>query len=183
MGRAMNWAYFGLSVTAALFALWLISAVRARSPWQAIVVGIAFLLVAGVNGAAPVRGLVDPDYIGYAFGVFAAEKGVAVTIVAGGVFLSAAAGAFAALRRGRLAKSVVAILCVLFLGTVGAPILTGAISDIGGNSIQFGEYLTIPGALSTALLFALLVFPFAVGLLWAAPAALSRETGLPVRGS
>lgn len=179
----MNWALFGLSVTAALFALWLISAVRARAPWQAIVVGLAFVLVAGVNSAAPVRGLIDPNYIGYAFGVFTAEKGVAVTIVAGGVFVSAAAGAFAALRRGRPAKTVVALLCVVFLGTVGAPLLTGAIADIDGNSIQFGEYLTIPGALSTALLFALVVFPFAAGLLWAAPAALSRETGLRARNS
>lgn len=179
----MNWAYFGLTVSAALFAIWTVAAFRARPNWQAIVVGLAMLLIAGVNSAAPVRGLVDPDYIGFRFGLFAAQKGVAVTVIAGGIFALAAAGAFAALRRGRLAKAIVAFLSLLFLGAVGAPVLAGAIRDIDANTIQFGEYLTIPGAISTALLFVLIVLPFAVGLIWAGPAALNRGTAPPARNS
>lgn len=172
-----------MAVSAALFAVWTMAALRARAPWQAIVVGLAMVLVAGTNGAAPVRGLVDPDYIGFRYGLFSAEKGVAVTIVAGGLFLFAAAGAFAALRQGRIAKTAVALLCLLFLGAVGAPMMAGAVRDIDANVIQFGEYLTIPGILATALLFALVVVPFAIGLLWAGPAALSRGTAPPARKS
>lgn len=174
----MNWAYFGLAVSAVLFTLWTIAAFRARPRWQAIVVGLAMLLIAGMNGAAPVRGLVDPDYVGFHYGLFSAEKGIAVTFVAGGVFLLAATGAFAALRRSRRAKAVVAGVCLLFLGAVGAPWLSGALSDIESNTIQFGEYLTIPGVLSTALLFVLIILPFVIGLLWAGPSALSRGTAL-----
>ncbi|HBS32543.1 MAG TPA: hypothetical protein DEA40_12515 [Parvularcula sp.] len=156
---------------------------RARPAWQAIVVGLAMTLVAGVNSAAPVRGLIDPDYIGFHFGLFEAEKGVAVTIVAGGVFLLGVAGAFAALRRSRSAMTLVALLCLLFLVAVGAPTAAGALRDVDANVIQFGEYLTIPGALSTALLFALVVSPFAVGLVWAGSAALNRGTALPAPGN
>ncbi|MDZ7628809.1 MAG: hypothetical protein U5J99_10455 [Parvularculaceae bacterium] len=83
-----------MTVSAALLSVWTMAAVRARPKWQAFVVGLAMLLIAAINGAAPVRGLVDPDYIGFHFGRFAAEKGLAVTIIAGGVFLLAAAGAF-----------------------------------------------------------------------------------------
>jgi hypothetical protein len=164
----MNWAYFGLTVSAALLAVWSVAALRARPQWQGVVVGLAMLLVAGMNGAAPVRGLVDPDYVGFHYGLFSAEKGIAVTLVAGGVFLLAASGAFAALRRSRRAKAVVAGVCLLFLGAVGAPWLSGALSDIESNTIQFGEYL------STVLLFVLIILPFVIGLLWAGPSALSR---------
>src|SRR5262245_35845287 len=104
----MNWLHFALTVSAVLALLWLIAAIRARPAWPAWVGGAGFLFVAGLNSAAPVRGLVDPDYVGFAFGFLHAERGVMVTLLAGALFVSAALGAFAALRRERRAMLVTA---------------------------------------------------------------------------
>jgi len=43
----------------------------------------------------------------------------------------------------------------------------GVLHDPTGNAIQFGEYLTIPGLAASALLGALLVVPFVLGVPWA----------------
>jgi hypothetical protein len=40
---------------------------------------------------------------------------------------------------------------------------------------MFGEYLTVPGLLATAIYLLLLVVPFFVGLLWAPHAAMRSD--------
>ena len=104
----MNWLYFALTVSAVLVAAWLIIALRARPAWPGLIGGVGFLLVAGLNSAAPVRGLVDPDYVGFAFGFLRAERGLLVTLLAGALFLSAVLAAFTALQRERWAMAYTA---------------------------------------------------------------------------
>jgi hypothetical protein len=162
----MNWAYFAVAVSAVLVLAWIVAAVRARAALPGWVAGAALLLVATLNTAAPVRGAIDPNYVGYNFGYLSADRGLMVTLVAGGALVLALAGAFAALGRGRIARVVVAISSLAFLINLGVPLLVGAIADIDSNVIQFGEYLTIPGLVSTALMFALCVVPFVIGLWW-----------------
>lgn len=164
----MNWAVFGLAGAATLALIWVIAAFRAKPNWRAAVTGIALLLVAGVNMAAPVRGAIDPNYIGYNFGLISAGRGLVVTLAAGSVLLLAAVGAFATLSRSMLARVIVAVASVVFLIDLGVPLIGGAIEDIDGNTIQFGEYLTVPGAVSTALMFVFGFAPFLIGLWWAA---------------
>lgn len=170
----MNWAYFGLGASAVLALVWLVAALRARAPWQAWVVGVALLLVAGLNTAAPIRGAIDPNYVGYTFGYLSAGRGLAVTFVAGSVLLLALAGAFAALRRGPVARGIVAIASLAFLIDLGVPLMAGAFADIDSNTIQFGEYLTIPGIVASALMVVFAVVPFLVGLWWVARGAAAR---------
>jgi hypothetical protein len=164
----MNWLHFALTVTAVL-----IAALRARPAWPAWIGGVGFLFVAGLNAAAPVRGLVDPDYVGFAFGFLRAERGIMVTALAGAVFLSAALGAFAALRRERWAMGFTAVAAAAHVANLGVPWAFSTATNIEGNTIQLGEYLTIPGALSTLLMFVLMLAPFLVVLFWSARRALS----------
>jgi hypothetical protein len=168
----MNWLYFALTVSAILALLWLVTAFRARPAWPAWVGGMGFLFVAGLNSAAPVRGLVDPNYVGFAFGFLRAEQGVMVTLLAGALFVSAVLGAFAALRRERWAMWFTALAAGAHVVNLGIPWAFSTATNIEDNTIQLGEYLTIPGALSTLLMFVLMLAPFLVVLFWSARSAL-----------
>lgn len=168
----MNWAIFALSVFGALFAAWLFVLVRRRWSPMGLIVSLALLLVAGLNAAAPVRGYVDPDYVGYGFGLAQADRGLAVTLTAGAIFLSSVIAAFTAIsaRRGPALLLVAAVSAALAV-ILGVPVVMTALTDPARNAIQFGEYLTIPGLAGTALLLLLLVVPFVLGALWALRAA------------
>jgi len=89
---------------------------------MSIYVSFAFLLLAAMNSAAPIRGYVDPNYVGYGFGLLHATKGLSVTLMAGGVFLISAVSAFfaARIRRGP-AMWIVAVACSAFAVIQGWP--------------------------------------------------------------
>lgn len=168
----INWAWFALGVSAVLLVLWILRARAAKAGLAAGVVGFAHLLVAGMNSAAPVRGYVDPDYVGYGFGLLAADRGLAVTATAGAVWLTAVLGAFLALSAGRVAQAATALTSALFAVVIGLPLAQDALADPAANRIQFGEHLTVPGVAATALMLVLLVLPFAFGAVWAGRRAL-----------
>ena len=172
----MNWALFAGCVTVVMFAVWLFLLFKSPRSIASIYVSFAFLLLAGMNSAAPIRGFVDPDYVGYGFGMLRADKGLPVTLMAGSVFLASLVCAIIAVRNRRgSAMWVVAIVCAAFIVIEGWPWLRNAVSNPASNMIQFGEYLTIPGAVGTALLGALLVLPFLIGLPWAVRVATGSE--------
>jgi hypothetical protein len=165
----MNWALFALSIVAVMLTAWVIVLAKSPRSFASVYVSFAFLLLAGMNSAAPIRGYVDPNYVGYGFGMLRAEKGLPVTLIAGSVFIAAAVCAFIAARNRRgPAMWIVAAVCAVFTVIKGWPWLQNAITDPSSNVIQFGEYLTIPGVVGTALLGTLLVLPFVIGLPWAA---------------
>lgn len=170
----MNWGLFALAVSAVLFAVWVGLAVRRRPSPVALVTSFACLLAASLNSAAPLRGAIDPNYMGYVFGLVAADKGLAVTALAGSIFVGGLVAAYVALtrRRGRAMWAVAAVCGVLSV-VLGGPWLTSAFTNPADNTIQFGEYLTVPGVISTILMFALLILPFLVGTAWATRAALA----------
>ena len=171
----MNWALFALSIAGVMTAIWILVLVKSRRSLMSIYVSFAFLLLAAMNSAAPIRGYVDPNYVGYGFGLLRADKGLLVTFVAGGVFLVSAVCAFIAARnRGSRAMWLVAAACVAFIVIQGWPWLEGVLTDPSSNAIQFGEYLTIPGLAASALLAVLLVLPFVLGAFWASRRALGR---------
>jgi hypothetical protein len=140
-------------------------ALRNRPSATALVVGFAHVVVAGFHTVAPFRGALDPGYVGYSFGMLSAPNGWQVSALAGAVFVLAVVGAFNALARDRRARIRVAATSTLFLVNVGGAWLYHAVTDLRGNVIQFGEYLTIPGAAGTAVLFVLFVAPFFLGAL------------------
>lgn len=179
----INWAYEALAVSAVLLAVWLAVAFRAKAGAPAAFVGFVHLLVAGLHSAAPVRGYVDPDYIGYGFGLLAADEGLAVTVTAGAVWLVAVLGAFLALSKARLAMAFVTLSSAAFAVIVGAPLTQGLLIDPGGGKVQLGEYLTIPGLAATGLMLLALVLPFVIGVFWAGGRLLRRTRARPASPS
>ena len=172
----MNWAIFGLSISAVLVAVWLWLVFRRDWTAAGLYTSLGCLIVACFNAAAPVRGLVDPDYVGFRFGLVGADKGIAVTLIAGAIFLLGAASALlAASRTAGRSLWAVAVYCAAMFVIVGVPTLQQAVQDPAGNAIQFGEYLTIPGMAGTVILVLLLTGPFAVGAVWAASAAMASR--------
>jgi hypothetical protein len=171
----MDWGMFALGVSAVLAPVWIWRLVKGGWAWPGLYASLGCLLAACFNSAAPFRGAIDPDYVGYAFGLARAEKGLAVTLIAAAIFIACAASAMiAAGRRAGPPLWVVAATCAVMAVIIGVPTVQGAISDPGANAIQFGEYLAIPGAVGTAILLLVLAIPFAVGAVWGARAAMRR---------
>jgi len=164
---SINWAVVAVGVFAFLLLIWTLVARRAKAGLAAGFVALAHLLVAGLNSAAPVRGYLDPEYVGYGFGFAQADAGLAVTVVAGAVWLLAVAAAFLALARNRLAMFMVMLVSALFALNLGYPMVRDQLAG-GQERIQLGEYLTIPGLAATAIIFAVLVAPFLFATAWAA---------------
>lgn len=163
----INWAVFALGVFAVLLLAWTLVARRAKAGPAAGFVSLAHLSVAGLNSAAPVRGYLDPDYVGYGFGFAQADAGLAVTVVAGAIWLLAATAGFLALARNRLAMLFVLLVSTLFAVNLGYPLVR---DQLQGKLpiVQLGEYLTIPGLLAMVLILAILVLPFLFATVWSA---------------
>ena len=93
--------------------------------------------------------------------------------MAGPILLAGTASSLiAASRRTGPALWIVAATCAALTVIIGIPTLLGALRDPAGNSIQFGEYLTIPGLIGTLILLLVMTVPFAIGAVWAARAAM-----------
>lgn len=170
----INWAVVALGVSAVLALVWTLVARRAKAGAPAAFVGLAHLVVAGLHSAAPVRGYLDPGYVGYGFGLLAAESGLAVTVTSGVVWLVSVLGGFLALSKARAAMAFVALSSAAFAIIVGAPMAQDLMTNPAGSKVQLGEYLTIPGPAAIGLMAVALVLPFVVGFVWAARRALRR---------
>jgi hypothetical protein len=147
-------------------------------PWLSIarLVGIANLIVVFVNGAAPIRGLLDPAYVGYGFGLLSAEKGLPVTLMAGPlVIMSAVAAWICARNRSGALMLLVAATCVFHTGNIGLPLIESLVRDPASVEMQFGEYFTLPAAVAIPTLVSLMVLPFLLGSAWALSRAFEAE--------
>jgi hypothetical protein len=160
-----NWAYFGMAVSAVLFLVWLVIVVRSRPGIHAAIVSLAHLVIAGIGSAAPIRGYVDPDYVGFSLGFVQTGKGIDTTLAAGAIFIASVVSAFIAARnRPGPALWFVVLTSAFMVLNVGGAWLQGALTNPADNKIQFGEYLTIPGEIATGLIFVLFVVPFLMGV-------------------
>lgn len=168
----MNWFAFALMVSFAAIVGTVLVAWRRKAPSAAIATALPLLVVAGLNAAAPIRGFVDPNYVGYRFGMVEARIGFEVTIAAGSIFLLSLVAAYVAVSRPRgPALWFVALVSAGMGVNVGWPWLRRALSDPAANLMQFGEYLTIPGEVATGLMFTVIIAPLAFGAVWATRAA------------
>ncbi len=169
----MNWAVFGLSVTGVVVLIWIVVLKKRRWAWPGLIASLGLLLAGAVNSAAPFRAVIDPEgFVGYGFGLISAERGLAVTLIAGSIFIVATVSALiAASRRAGPSLWIVAATCAALTVIVGFPTTKSAIEDPASNAVQFGEYFTIPGLIGSGLLLLLFTVPFVIGTLWAARAA------------
>jgi hypothetical protein len=172
----MNWVYLLATFMSLLLLAWVYFTISAPRTWHSVYVSFGLLLLAGVNSVAPIRGVIDPAYLGYHFGLLHAQRGLLVTAMSGTVFLLAAAAAFVAARnRPGSSMWLVAVSCMIFAVINGIPWLEALLSDPAMNQIQFGEYVTIPGWVASAILGLLFVVPFILGVPWAIRRANNRS--------
>jgi hypothetical protein len=151
-------------------------ALARRWSWIALIVGLACLAIVIVNGAAPIRGLLDPGYVGYGYGVLRAEKGLEVALMAGSVVLFSAISSWIAIRnRPGPLMLIVAATSAFHLVNAGFPLMDGLLADPKNVEIQFGEYLTVPYTVAIPAILAVIVLPFLLGLPWAIQRALETE--------
>jgi hypothetical protein len=162
------WPYVAMA-TASLVALPLLYfAVQRRWTWIALIVALANLLIVFLNGAAPIRGALDPNYIGYGFGFVSADKGLAVTSIAGAIVLASALSAWIAIRnRAGLAMLVVAATAAFHIVNIGFPLLDGILAKPEDVVVQLGEYFTIPHTIAIPALVSIVLLPFLLALPWA----------------
>ena len=168
----MNWALFAigvgvLSTVSVMFA----SSKGNASRWGKLLAA-PLLIVACLNGAAPVRGFFDSSYMGYVFGLLSADRGLTVTLVAGLVLIAAivAAHISASVRSGP-ALWVVSGVCAGFAIVLCVPWLMQLYIDPTANRIQLGEYATIEALPATIIIIGLLGLPFVLGSVWSARSA------------
>jgi hypothetical protein len=121
--------------------------------------------------AAPFRGLLDPNYVGYSFGLLHAARGWSVTLAAGSVLALGLAAAFLLLRQGRGATIFAGAVGLYFLLCLAPPVLTTLFTDPTAFEIQFGEYLTVPGNIAVVPVLAVLT-GYATAAIWGAAALL-----------
>jgi hypothetical protein len=162
----INWGLFSGVVSAILLVAWLIVGVRAKAGVIGWIVGLAHLVAAGLNTAAPPRGLLDPSYTLYGFGMLSADDGPKIATMAGAVFLTALVGAFSAVRPSREAMLITAVTSLLFAVVLGWPWLKDLMDGVH-VSFQIGDSLTVPGYVAKGVFAIVLVAPFLIGVVWA----------------
>lgn len=172
----INWLYVAGAVSAVLLVTWSIATLRARPGVIAIIVSFAHLVAAALNSVAPLRGPLDPDYLGYGFGLITAHSGLSGAAMAAAVFLTALLGAFSALRKSREAMLITAVTSLIFLVVLGWPWLQDMLDGLH-TSIQLGDGVIVPGYLFKGVLAVFMVGPFLLGLIWSTMRARTAPSG------
>ena len=153
-----------------------------RRRWNvpALAVGIFHLLFASLVSVAPIRSLLDPDYIGYGLGVFQFEK-LAVVVPATLVLCWALAAAWitVGISNGRWMRLVM-VGDFFFSLSMGLSIL---LDDSQNWKFQLGEYFTATGRAGLVILLSLFTAPFLVSGIWAAMRTQAGGTAPPLASS
>ena len=159
--------WYGMGSFAAAIIASLVAARRGSWAKPAVAVALLNLLFAGVNSSAPFRGLLDPHYVGYRYGMFAADSPAAVFLISGLVFIAASlAAVLAASNSVGCPMLLVAVIDGVFLvnSTTSFLYSPGTHQDF---EIQFGEFLTIPSAIGVVLILLLFIVPLIGATAWA----------------
>lgn len=162
------WPYVAMAVgaLAALPALYFL--VQRRWHWIGLISALANLVIVALSGAAPIRGALDPNYIGYGMGFLSADKGLNVTLIAGSVILASTLSAWIAMRnRPGIAMLIVAAVSAFHVVNIGFPLVDDIRAKPENVMIQLGEYLTIPHYVAIPALIGIIVLPFLLAVPWA----------------
>ncbi len=163
------WLWVGL---VSLLVYWLIFfylLTRRRWDAPALVVGIFHMLFGSLLVVAPIRSLIDPDYVGLQLGLTRFE-GQWATLPAA-VFLAwALASAWITVARGRGSwMKWIAVGDILFALNLGGGFLLDLVRrDLTESKIQAGEHFTLTGTVAALIPLLLFALPFVASAIWAA---------------
>ena len=172
------WFQIGIVVNVVCWAVFFYLLSRRRWNVAALAVGVFHMLFAAINSVAPVRSLLDPDYIGYGIGAFQFE-GRAVSLPAALVLCWAVASAWVAVGYGRGRWMRLVMIGDLFFAA-GL-----AVSVILGDDwrFQLGEHFTADGVTGLLILLCLFTLPFVISAVWAARRTRAGGTTPPLSSS
>lgn len=141
---------------------------RRRWTKASLAVGVLHMIFASLLVVAPIRSLIDPDYVGYSLG-FIRFEGRATSLPSALFLIWALSSAWrAVLNTGGRWLKVIAIGDLIFALSLGVSIAWNWFQGkLDGPVIQFGEHLTLSGLWVALLLLTVLVVPFAASALWA----------------
>ena len=138
---------------------------RRRWTGAGLAVGLLHMFFAAIVSVAPIRSLLDVDYVGYGLGVLHFEKR-AVVFPAAVILSWALASAWLAVGKGRGRWMRVVMIGDLFMA------LNMTVALIFDNSqdwtFQLGEYFTAEGVSGLLILLCLFTLPFVASAIWAA---------------
>lgn len=161
-----------LCVFVGLLALWVFAAQRSPAGHIGRVVGLAHLIVAAAGSVAPIRAALDPSYSVYAFGLVTATSSLTMVLVSSAVWIAAVMGAFASLDGSRGGAAIAFATSSIFSLHLGVPLIRQLAGDVVVN-LQLGQ-MVVPMLAAAFLITAILVIPFAVGVVWAGGRAMER---------
>lgn len=163
----MNWLAFAAGISVALYGLF-IAAAWPNVARAGFLASLPHFAIAALNGAAPVRALADPAYLGWSFGLISTQQGWRVTLMAGGIFVVAMFCAWLALsaRRGAILY-VMAAFDAFILVVLGWPLARAAAVAPESFKLQAGEYFTIPSYAGIAAVAVIIVIPLVLTMIWA----------------
>jgi hypothetical protein len=159
------WFQIALVLNVIYWAIFFYLLSRRRWNVAALAVGIFHMMFAAIVSVAPIRSLLDPDYIGYGLGVLQFEKR-AVALPAALILGWALAAAWVAVGMGRGRWMRLVMVGDLFLAmSMGISIVL----DRSDNwKFQLGEYFTATGVAGLFILLCLFTLPFIASAIWAA---------------
>jgi hypothetical protein len=162
------WDQFGLAVIAGCLIVFVLAALKRRWTIWAMLAGLANLPFAFMNAAAPFRGALDPEYVGYGMGMVRAAPGAEVAAFAGFMLVGGLVSALIAVLNQPGARNylIVGFNSVVLLITTPS-LLDSAANGFRGVRVEFGEYLQFAGFSAFAFEFALITLPVIYSLMWA----------------
>ena len=168
------WFQIALALNVVYWAVFFYLLSRRRWNAPALAVGVFHMLFAAVVSVAPIRSLLDPDYVGYGLGIIHLEKR-AVALPAALVLGWALAAAWVAVGKGRGRWMRLVMVGDLFFAlSMGVSIL---LDDPRNWKFQLGEHFTASGSAGLLILLGFFTLPFIASAIWAA--SRTRAGGTP----
>ena len=168
------WFKIAIALNVIYWAVFFYLLSRRRWNLPALAVGMFHMLFAAIVSVAPIRSLLDPNYIGYSVGVIHLEKR-AVALPAALILAWALTAAWLAIGKGRGRWMRLVMIGDLFFAVSMA--FSIVLDDAQNWKFQLGENLTIAGVRGLLILLGLFTLPFVLSALWAATR--TRAGGTP----
>ena len=171
------WFQIALVLNIVYWAIFFYLLSRRRWDLPALAVGIFHMLFAAIVSVAPIRSLLDPNYVGYGLGVLHFEKR-AVALPAALVLGWALAAAWIAVGKGRGRWMRLVMVGDLFFAlSMGVALI---LDDAQNWKFQLGEHFTATGAAGLLILLGFFTLPFAASAIWAAMRAQTGSAAPPL---
>ena len=171
------WFQIALALNVIYWAVFFYLLSRRRWNVPALAVGIFHMLFAMVVSVAPIRSLIDPDYIGYGLGVIHLEKRAAA-LPAALILGWALAAAWVAVGKGSGRwMRLVMMGDLFFASSMGVSIL---LDDSQNWKFQLGEHFTATGVAGLLILLGFFTLPFIASAIWAAGQTRAGGTRPPI---